>query len=157
MPLATTTQETAHVDTVIEEIRNRLNREQVEAEINQFIDIISSDEFLDYVNGIAELPTFAERRRRTIETANLSTLQALGVPTPTGLRLTTREFEIPEDGVYLRHAAGPGPPRIGPEDGILREPRLLPLRELRRLVEPPACSRSVVRAESRLTIHLGAP
>ena len=67
-------------------------------QINEFIDIISTDGFLDYVNGIAALPTYSERREYTAKTANVPTLREHGVPTPDGLRLTTREFEMPEDG-----------------------------------------------------------
>jgi hypothetical protein len=94
-------EDTSHVDDILGQIRARVNKEVLEDQIDQFIDIISSDGFLDYVNGIAELPTFSERRLHTIETANVETLRSLNVPTPEGLRLTTREFELPEDGVAV--------------------------------------------------------
>lgn len=86
------------VDQTIEEVRNRINKEAVTKQINEFIDIISTDGFLDYVNDIAQLPTYSQRREYTAETANLGTLVDRKVPTPEGLRLTTREFEVPEDG-----------------------------------------------------------
>lgn len=86
------------VDQTINEIRHRVNKETVTKQIDQFIDIISTDGFLEYVNGIAEMPTYSERREHTARTANVPTLQQYGVPTPEGLRLTTREFELPEDG-----------------------------------------------------------
>lgn len=96
---ALTAENTSHIDDVLSQVRARANKESLEQQIDQFIDIIATDGFLDYVNGIAELPTFAERRVRTLETANIETLRSMNVPTPDGLRLTTREFEIPEDGV----------------------------------------------------------
>lgn len=86
------------VDRTLDEIRHRVNKETVTKQINEFIDIISSDGFLEYVNGIAELPTYSQRRAHTAKTANVPTLREYGVPTPDGLRLTTREFEVPEDG-----------------------------------------------------------
>ncbi|WP_299955356.1 hypothetical protein [uncultured Modestobacter sp.] len=99
MSLADTrTAEPTEVDRTIAEIRHRVNKEAVTKQIDQFIDIISTDGFLDYVNGIAAMPTYSERREYTAETANVPTLQSYGVPTPEGLRLTTREFELPEDG-----------------------------------------------------------
>ena len=88
----------AEVDRMLNEIRHRVSKETMTQQINEFIDIISTDGFLEYVNGIAELPTYSQRREHTAKTANLSTLREFGVPTPDGLRLTTREFEIPEDG-----------------------------------------------------------
>lgn len=96
--------EPVDVDRTLDDIRHRVNQETVTKQINEFIDIISTDEFLDYVNSIAQLPTYSERREYTAETANVSTLEKFGVPTPEGLRLTTREFEVPEDG---RSAATP--------------------------------------------------
>jgi hypothetical protein len=86
------------VDETIAEIRHRVNKEAVTKQIDQFIDIISTDGFLDYVNGIASKPTYTERREHTARTANVPTLKSFGVPTPEGLRLATREFELPEDG-----------------------------------------------------------
>ncbi|KAB1943096.1 MULTISPECIES: hypothetical protein [Brevibacterium] len=86
------------VDRTLDEIRHQVNKETVTKQINEFIDIISTDGFLDYVNGIAALPTYSERREYTAKTANVPTLREHGVPTPDGLRLTTREFEMPEDG-----------------------------------------------------------
>lgn len=86
------------VDQALDEIRHRVNKEVVTQQIDEFIDIISSDGFLDYINGIVTMPTYSERREYTARTANLPTLREFGVPTPEGLRLTTREFELPEDG-----------------------------------------------------------
>lgn len=97
MSLMETTDHT-EVDRTLKEIRDRVNKETVTKQINEFIDIMSTDGFLDYVNGIAELPTYSERREHTAKTANVPTLKEYGVPTPDGLRLTTREFEMPEDG-----------------------------------------------------------
>lgn len=86
------------VDRTLAEVRLRVNKETVTNQINQFIDIISTDGFLDYVNGIAKLPPYSERREHTAKTANVPTLEKYDVPTPAGLRLTTREFEVPADG-----------------------------------------------------------
>lgn len=88
----------AYLDETVDEIRVRVNREAVTAQIDQFIDVIGSDGFIEYVNDIAARPTYSERRDWTAKTAHLSTLEAYGVPTPAGLRLTTREFEMPDDG-----------------------------------------------------------
>lgn len=85
-------------DLTLDEIRHRVNKETMTKQIDEFIDIISTDGFLDYVNGIAAMPTYSQRREYTAKTANLATLREYGVPTPDGLRLTTREFETPEDG-----------------------------------------------------------
>jgi hypothetical protein len=87
------------VDTTLDEIRHRVNKETVTTQIDEFIEVISSDGFLDYVNGVGELPTYSERRAHTSATASVPTLRSYGVPTPDGLRLTTREFELPEDGL----------------------------------------------------------
>lgn len=95
---STHTADHTNVDKTINEIRHRVNKETVTKQIDQFIDIISTDGFLDYVNGIAAMPTYSERREYTAQTANVPTLKEHGVPTPEGLRLTTREFELPEDG-----------------------------------------------------------
>ena len=55
----------AEVDRTLDEIRHRVNKETVTKQINEFIDIISTDGFLDYVNGIAEMPTYSQRRAHT--------------------------------------------------------------------------------------------
>src|SRR4051812_14089178 len=86
------------LEMTLDEIRHRVTKETVTKQIDEFIEIISSDGFIDYVNGIAELPTYSERREHTAATATLSTLEQRGVPTPAGLRIATREFEMPEDG-----------------------------------------------------------
>jgi len=82
----------------LDEIRNRINKETITKQIDEFIEIISSDGFIDYVNTIRELPSYTERRDYTANTATVATLQEYKVPTPSSLRLTTREFEIPADG-----------------------------------------------------------
>lgn len=94
----TSTPEELAVDNTLDEIRHRVNRETVTKQIDEFIEIITSDGFIDYVNGVGDLPTYSERREHTAKTANVPTLRSHGVPTPAGLRLTTREFEFPEDG-----------------------------------------------------------
>lgn len=86
------------VDLTVAEIRNRINQEYLTKQIDEFIEVIASDAFLDYVNGIAELPSHEQRREETARTASVTTLERVGVPTPEGLRLTTRAFETPEDG-----------------------------------------------------------
>lgn len=86
------------LEMTLDEIRHRVTKEAVTKQIDEFIEIISSDGFIDYVNGIAELPTYSERRAHTAATATLATLEQRGVPTPEGLRIATREFEMPEDG-----------------------------------------------------------
>jgi len=88
-----------HVDDALDEIRVRVDKETITAQIDEFIEVISTDAFLDYVNGIGALPTYSERRAQTAATAHVDTLEQRGVPTPEGLRLATREFEVPEDGV----------------------------------------------------------
>lgn len=95
---ATTTTIDPELVTAMDEIRHRVTKEAITAQIDEFIEIISSDGFIDYVNSIADLPTYSERRAHTAATANLATLDAHGVPTPEGLRIATREFEVPEDG-----------------------------------------------------------
>ena len=92
------------LEMTLDEIRHRVTKETVTKQIDEFIEIIASDAFIDYVNDIAELPTYSERREYTAATATLSTLEQRGVPTPEGLRIATREFEMPEDG---RAAASP--------------------------------------------------
>jgi len=87
-----------------EEIRLRLHKDLISQQIDEFIEVVSSEAFIDYVNGIASLPTHEERRTRTAETATLDTLAERGVPITPGLRITTREFEAPADG---RTAATP--------------------------------------------------
>jgi hypothetical protein len=92
------TTDTRHLDDALDEIRVRVDRETITAQIDEFIEVISTDAFLDYVNGIGALPTYSDRRAETAVTAHIDTLEQRGVPTPEGLRLTTREFEVPEDG-----------------------------------------------------------
>lgn len=90
--------ESGHVDATLEEVRTQVTKQAVTAQIDEFLEIIESDGFIDYVNDIAALPTYSERRDWTARTANLDTLKKYGVDTPDGLRFTTREFERPEDG-----------------------------------------------------------
>jgi hypothetical protein len=92
------TTDNRHLDDALDEIRVRVDRETITAQIDEFIEVISTDAFLDYVNGIGALPTHSDRRAETAVTAHVDTLEQRGVPTPEGLRLTTREFEVPEDG-----------------------------------------------------------
>ncbi len=70
------------VDLTVAEIRNRVNQEYPTKQIDEFIEVIASDAFLDYVNGIAELPSHEQRREETARTASVSTLERVGVPTP---------------------------------------------------------------------------
>lgn len=90
-----------HVDATLADIRHRMNKELITSQIDQFIDVIGTEEFVTFINDIAALPTYSERRKTMAERANLDTLGEYGVTLPDGLRLTTREFEVPEDG----HAA----------------------------------------------------
>ncbi len=86
------------LDDTVEEIRTRMNKEAVTAQIDEFIEVISSSGFIDFVNDIAAQPTYDARRELMAENAHLGTLEEYGVPVPDGLRLTTREFEMPQDG-----------------------------------------------------------
>ncbi|WP_260852550.1 hypothetical protein [Curtobacterium pusillum] len=97
MTVSTPTIDT-ELEKTLDEIRHRVTKEAVTKQIDEFIEIISSDGFIDYVNGIAELPTYSERREYTAATATLTTLEQHGVPMADGLRIATREFEMPEDG-----------------------------------------------------------
>lgn len=106
------------VDLTIAEIRNRVNQEYLTAQIDEFIEVIASDGFLDYVNGIGALPTHQERRDETARTASVETLESLGVPTPEGLRLTTRAFETPEDGIAALSSLVSVRPGLDPRMGF---------------------------------------
>lgn len=120
---STSAAEKLAVDTTLDEIRHRVNKETVTTQIDEFIDVISSDGFLDYVNGVGDLPTYSERREHTIKTANVPTLRSYGVPTPDGLRLTTREFEFPEDGRASATPAAVVRAGARPESGLLATSR----------------------------------
>lgn len=93
-----TTTEPRHIDDTLLDVRHRMNQSILTQQIDEFIGVISSEGFVQFINDVAELPTYSERRAAMAERANLETLQQYSVPTPEGLRLTTREFEIPEDG-----------------------------------------------------------
>lgn len=106
------------VDRTITEIRNSVNKQEISKQIDAFIEVISSEGFLDYVNSIGDLPTYTSRREETARTANLQTLEDRGVLTPAGLRLTTREFEFPADGRASRSPLVQVRPGLDPRMGF---------------------------------------
>ncbi len=84
---------------VLDEILVKANKDALTRQIDEFVDIISSEAFLGYVNEIGQLTTHGERRRLTEATATLEHLEQVGVPVHPQLRIATREFELPEDGL----------------------------------------------------------
>lgn len=109
---------TDRVDNVLEDIRLRVTREVITDQINEFIDVIATDDFVDYVNGIGELPSHAARKEATARTAQLSTLESMGVVTPDDLRISTREFELPGDGATANSPLPTIRPGLDPRMGF---------------------------------------
>nr|MDT0661137.1 hypothetical protein [Micromonospora sp. DSM 115978] len=105
-------------DHIPQSVRRLVRREMLDEQIDALIDAVSSDAFLGYVNEMGALPTHDERRTYTARTASVETLAERGLRIPDGLRFTTREFELPEDGLKSNSSIMRLDPDLDPRMGF---------------------------------------
>jgi hypothetical protein len=104
-------------DVIPQSVRNMARKDIMNRQIDMLVETVSTDGFVGFLNDIAALPTHDERRQFTTDNANLETLRERGVETPHGLRFTTREFELPEDGRTANSPLMQIDPKLDPRMG----------------------------------------